>query len=202
MSFINELEMKFRELNEALSFVLAILSLAVAFISFNPLYLGITVLAATTAVVPHELAHRQTARNYGCNSRFVLSFKGFLVTFLINFLSGYFKLGILIFVSGYTAILCRFGLMGEELTGKTAFAGPVTNIIIAIISLFTRAFLFGNPLVNTILLEIFAFNSYVAFFNLIPIPPLDGIKVLRWNKLAWGVAILISFLLTFLVRRS
>jgi len=200
LSFINELEVKFRDLNEALSFVLAILSLAVAFMSFNPLYLGIAVLTATTAIVPHELAHRQTARNYGCNSRFVLSFKGFLVTFLINFLSRYYIHGILIFVAGYTAILCRFGLMGEELSGKTAFAGPVTNIIIAIISLFASAFLFGNPLVNAILLQIFAFNSYVAFFNLIPIPPLDGFKVLRWNKLAWGVAILISFILTFLVR--
>ncbi|BCU70767.1 peptidase M50 [Stygiolobus caldivivus] len=198
MSFINDLELRFRDLNEALSFVLAILSLAVAFLSLNPLYFGISVLTATTAIVPHEIAHRQSARSYGCNSRFVLSFKGFTVTLLVNLLSSILHIGILIFVSGFTAIFCRFGYMGQELEGKTAFFGPLTNLIIAFLALISLGFIHNDSIVETILSQIFAFNAYVAFFNLIPIPPLDGFKVFRWNKTVWIAGVLISFVLTFL----
>jgi Zn-dependent protease len=55
----------------------------------------------------------------------------------------------------------------------TAFAGPASNIVIAIlISLLYRAFPFS-------LLEILiTLNIYLAVFNLMPIPPLDGYKVL------------------------
>ena len=198
MSFIDELEYRFRELNEALSFLLAILSLAVAFFPLNPIAFGISLLTATTAIVPHELAHRQSARNYGCNSRFVLSFKGFLATLIINLISGIFNIGILVFVAGYTAIMCRFGLLDRDIEGKTAFAGPATNLVIAVISLFLYH-LIRLHLLSFILAEIAAFNSYVAFFNLIPIPPLDGFKIIRWNRSVWIVAIAFAIILTFFV---
>jgi len=56
---------------------------------------------------------------------------------------------------------------------KVAFAGPVTNLIIAVI------FAFWYRISN---LEIFALvvlvNLVLAIFNLVPIPPLDGSKIL------------------------
>jgi Zn-dependent protease len=70
------------------------------------------------------------------------------------------------------------------LTGKydealTAFAGPGTNILIALIFGLAIRFI-GGP--ETPLIDAFAVITYLnmllALFNLIPIPPLDGSRVL------------------------
>ncbi len=70
------------------------------------------------------------------------------------------------------------------LTGKydealTAFAGPGTNILIALIFGLAIRFM-GGP--ETPLIDAFASITYInmllALFNLIPIPPLDGSRVL------------------------
>lgn len=205
MSFLDELEWRFRNINEAVSFILAILSLAIvyirpSYISSNPiLFVLIPIATATIAIVPHEIAHRQSARNYGCASRFVLSFKGFLATLLINLISSITGIGFVVFASGYTAIMCRFGLLSQDLEGKTALAGPVTNLAIALISIIVVNSVPLPPLAQIFLLELFSFNSWVAFFNLIPVPPLDGFKVLRWNRMVWLVAVAFAFFLTFFV---
>ncbi|MEJ2776202.1 peptidase M50, partial [Sulfolobaceae archaeon RB850M] len=166
----------------------------------NPiLFVLIPIATATIAIVPHEIAHRQSARNYGCASRFVLSFKGFLVTLLINLISSITGIGFVVFASGYTAIMCRFGLLSQDLEGKTALAGPVTNLAIALISIIVVNSVPLPPLAQIFLLELFSFNSWVAFFNLIPVPPLDGFKVFRWNRMVWLVAVAFAFFLTFFV---
>lgn len=73
-----------------------------------------------------------------------------------------------------------YNLRGRFGEGLVAFAGPATNIIIALVfSLLVR---FGSAAMPIELMQAFIAIAYVnlvlAFFNLIPIPPLDGSKVL------------------------
>jgi len=42
-------------------------------------------------------------------------------------------------------------------------------------------------------------NLYLAFFNMIPIPPLDGSKVMAWNFPIWATFMLILVILLFFV---
>lgn len=67
----------------------------------------------------------------------------------------------------------------------TAFAGPVSNFLIAVIFLFLLGLVFPflrNSTAGNIALDIIyitaTFSVILGIFNLIPVPPLDGSKVL------------------------
>jgi len=62
-------------------------------------------------------------------------------------------------------------------TAIVAFAGPASNFSLAILlSLIFR--LIPSSLVSSILLTVIVLNLILGIFNLIPIPPLDGSKIL------------------------
>ncbi|AOL15941.1 peptidase M50 [Sulfolobus sp. A20] len=199
------LEWRFNNLSEAVAFLLASLSLAVAFIPFynpyaivsNPIQnIIIPYVVALLAVIPHEIGHRQMARRYNCYSRFALSFAGFWTTLLFNLVGSF--LHFLVFFSGYTAISCGFR-SSTEIEGKTAMAGPLTNIILGFIGLIGSLFLPPFSLIGIFFAELASFNFWVAFFNLLPFWVLDGLKIFRWNVIIWGILILIAFVITFFV---
>jgi Zn-dependent protease len=63
-------------------------------------------------------------------------------------------------------------------SGLTALAGPVSNILIAVVLSVLFHLLSAFPQLQYILMYVIFLNLLLAFFNLIPVPPLDGSKVL------------------------
>ena len=63
-----------------------------------------------------------------------------------------------------------------------AFAGPFANFIMAFISgaLFFALPLDANSPFNLLLWQMIQLNVILFFFNLLPVPPLDGAKVIAW----------------------
>jgi len=62
--------------------------------------------------------------------------------------------------------------------GLSALAGPVSNILIGLFFAVLYHLATGFSLIQQVCNLIVFFNFLLAFFNLIPIPPLDGSKVL------------------------
>ncbi len=62
-----------------------------------------------------------------------------------------------------------------------AMAGPISNILLALAALVVMriAYLFGGDLAAHTFWELAVLSIYLAFFNMIPIPPLDGSHLLK-----------------------
>ena len=63
-----------------------------------------------------------------------------------------------------------------------SLAGPISNMLLALLTAFAIAILTKLQLLNGVWLKIlwmtYSYNIILAVFNLVPIPPLDGSKVL------------------------
>lgn len=73
--------------------------------------------------------------------------------------------------------------MTDEINGKISVAGPVVNILLALIFLLIATWVYPSVLTSETSLLIFVvcalghtINSYLAVFNLLPIGNLDGSK--------------------------
>lgn len=74
-----------------------------------------------------------------------------------------------------------YNLSGNKSRGMllVSLAGPVANFIIAVIAaILLGAFFWNVPYMKGITFEIIHINIILAVFNLLPVPPLDGSKIL------------------------
>jgi len=86
------------------------------------------------------------------------------------------------------------GATTKKEAGKTALAGPLTNITLS--TIFTAVAVGASGTIYIIAVFGAWINSIIALFNLIPFGIMDGFKVLRWNKAAWVLAFAASLILT------
>ncbi len=138
----------------------------------------------------HELSHRSVAKHYGFSARYVAWPFGLALSFLTSFAGFLFAAPGAVQISPFSE---KFAFQLRPMTkreyGIIAFSGPVSNIAVGFASFFLL-FIFPNP----VLYAISKLSFWLAFFNLLPIPPLDGSKVLIWNSSIWFITIVLAFI--------
>jgi Zn-dependent protease len=137
-------------------------------------WLIIAFIIVSTGFALHEIAHKYYAEKYGHWAEFRYSEMGLLFSLMAGFI------GFIIFIPGAVYIS---GNVTREENGKISAAGPLTNIVLAII--FWGLF-YSSEFVNIPILIFLGFfgawiNTIIAGFNMIPFPPLDGSKIVKWN---------------------
>lgn len=136
--------------------------------------LGAALLAVATGFLFHELAHKRVAQKYGCFAEYRMSPQGLLLAVITSFIGFLFALPGAVVISGRLTL---------EQYGKISLAGPVTNLVIGSAAFMTLFALDPEMTLVIVVVSIVAFiNLWLAVFNLLPIPPLDGSKIFRWSK--------------------
>ncbi|HYA57914.1 MAG TPA: site-2 protease family protein [Thermoplasmata archaeon] len=148
-------------------------------------WIYVLVAAATgfTGFIAHELAHKVVAQRRGFWAEFRMSPMGLVLSLVMSYIVGF-----LWAIPGATMV----GGMSEinrRDWGLTSLAGPMTNLSFAFVFYAAAA---GTYLLGWVvapwLLFLAYINGWFGAFNLIPVGPLDGAKVLRWNRVVWGLA--------------
>lgn len=151
-------------------------------------------IAITLSFVLHEYMHKIVAQRFGAIAAFKRSDIGIALTLFTGLL------GFLIGIPGATMIYTNRFTQREE--GLVSLAGPLTNF--AVFGVFLAINLLFSSYMTGFVGNVVAVTLYIsiilAFFNMLPIFPLDGSKVFRWNKpVYFAVVVVIFVLLTFII---
>jgi Zn-dependent protease len=149
--------------------------------------LGVAAVLFAMGFILHELAHKYVAQGYGLWAEFRLNMTGLLLTAL-SIVSP------IKFIAPGAVVIS--GLADKDKIGRTAFAGPLVNIIITASLLIILPIPIGGGLIHAALLYGAAINAFLALFNLIPFSVFDGKKVFAWNRRYWAILIATSTALT------
>jgi Zn-dependent protease len=150
----------------------------------NSLLLALSTVAFTVSFLLHEIAHKIVAQKHGLWAEFRIVTVGAILTAASILLP-------LKFISPGAVMVA--GSADKKTMGKTAIAGPVTNIVLAAVFSIVAA---GLPSYTYSFGVIAWFNAWIAVINLVPFAILDGMKIFVWNKVAWALAFAASAGLT------
>ena len=139
-------------------------------------FLVVALIGIGTGFIFHELSHKMVAQRFG----YLAEFRLWKIGLIIALASAIISLGQLLFFAPGAVYVSSYSRPREE--GLIAAAGPLANIILA--ALF-YALSFSSGFLSLIGEWGFIINLWLAAFNLLPIPPLDGRKIFSWNTRAW-----------------
>ena len=170
--------------------------------NFRPEYFFYSLIIVGFAFILHEeLGHKLVAQKYGCWAEYRAWPTGLFFAVALALMS---KGGFVFAAPGAVMISnikeselgYEYINLSYEKMGKIGIAGSVVNVILAIIfsgltiSFAAYAHIFSMAAIV---------NVWLALFNMIPFGPLDGAKVMQWDKRIWGAMIGICLLLMFTI---
>ncbi|MBQ2771508.1 MAG: peptidase M50 [Methanocorpusculum sp.] len=170
----------------------------------------ISLITVGLSFILHELAHKFAAIKFGYWAEFRKSAQMLVIAVAVAVITG-----IVFAAPGATLINTAGRQMTKRENGIISISGPLVNIILIIpfaVIMFVGVFLGGVEAVagglffNPFTLAGFLFylgmigcqiNAMLAFFNMLPVGPLDGKKILAWKPAIFVVVLLITLLLVY-----
>ncbi len=136
-----------------------------------PTALLISTLAVASGFILHELGHKFVATKYGAWAEYRMWPYGLVMALMFALIIG------IVWASPGAVYIS--GDVTESQNGKISLAGPFINLCFA--AVFFPLTLITTGILKDICFYLYFINAFLAVFNLIPLMPLDGAKVARWN---------------------
>lgn len=174
--------------DEIRDIALATAVLSFAFGGFEGFFTALFVVG--TAFLSHELlGHKLVAQHFGAEAEFKAWPFGLLLALITPIFGFIFAAPGAVYISHIVRGNFAFTVhrISEKEYGLIALAGPAVNLILGGLAL-----LGGLYYANGLLIYLARISFFLSLFNLIPINPLDGEKVMSWSKPAWVAAFLLS----------
>ena len=133
----------------------------------------------------HEFGHKFVAQRYNAWSEFRAFPYGLVMALIFAVLIG--------FLFAAPGAVYIKGNIDKNTYGKISLAGPAVNFTVSFIAIVMILFVLEpGTLVNKILHMLAYLNAFLGLFNMIPILPFDGSKIVAWNKPVYAVTALIG----------
>jgi Zn-dependent protease len=174
--------------SELREMLVSILVLAVAVSGLDSERMLLVSLPLVVGFFLHEISHKWVASRHG----FFSVYRWWPFGLLLALVLGLASRGRMIFAAP-GAVVILAGFFTPRQSGEIALAGPLTNLLLS-------AAFFLLPFGGWVgeMCRIGArLNLWLAVFNLLPLPPLDGFKVFTWKPTVWALVALPSLALSF-----
>jgi len=190
--------------DEAFEIVVSILAISLALtfatagLNIDPprfLFLIATyVITIGSGFVLHEMAHKYYGLKYGARAQFKAWPLGLGLALGLAIIPQIFGFHLPLFIAPGAVYIYAMRHISPKENGIISLAGPVMNWILAAIFFAMFLVFADNIIIATITMQGAWINMGLAMFNLLPIYPLDGSKVLAWDWRIWLAAFAFSFI--------
>jgi Zn-dependent protease len=166
------------------------------FVHPDPLVWLTSLVGMATGFVLHEIAHKVVAQRYGHWAEFRAAFSFLGITL--------FAATVLKFLLAAPGAVLIQGRVTPRENGLISLVGPGVNLVVAVLAF--GGYVLGihtspdwavddRDVAPFMLRGVAQVNALLSMFNLVPFGPLDGRKVLRWNRGVYALALVGSIAL-------
>ena len=161
-------------------------------------YFILSLFTVSVAFILHELAHRFVARKYKHYAEFKRWNTGLGMALLFSLFGFVFAAPGAVVIHQKSDMWGRIIPLSPRKYGIISLAGPATNVILAAV-FYIIGVIMPSGIISTISSFGITVNIWLAVFNMLPIPPLDGSKIIRWDAKIWLASFIVMLaLLIFL----
>ena len=186
-----------------------VLSVAFALASFDTILnvstsklatlIAFSFIAVGVGFLAHELiGHKIVAQHFGLHAEYKMWNMGLVIALLTSLFGFVFAAPGAVYISQKLDLWGKPTPVTAKRMGLVGLMGPVINVAIGLIFL-ALALFYGGEFLQLFYIGA-SINMWLALFNMIPIPPLDGSKVLMWDKRVFAISfIAVAALFAFVV---
>jgi len=175
-----------------------VISLAVTYGAFIVVFYGIypiyiiavaVLIAVGTGFMGHELMHRYVARRLG----YIACYRMWPLGLVMLALTSVVKVPMGIAGAVHIGYRTRSSKPSQRDPALISAAGPLANVVFSSMFLALYMYLWRSPA----LYIPYAVNAWLGLMNMIPVPPLDGFKVIHEREYGlWTITIVAAALLS------